>query len=352
VNIEKFISADFSGYAGPYCRNDAPINLNSIAQNPGGIWTGPGVVNGVFTAANGNIGSNNIINYATHSVPTVSLCPDTSTMRISVNAIPNVELVSSTQKGCAPVEVIFNTPSVNGGVGTWNFGDGSPSENNLTVTHLYNQPGTYTVSFNYADDIGCSTQTVLANTIDVYEVPDAAFIFEPQDDITVNNPTVQFTNMSTVLGNNSYEWQIHNLYQLNDINPKVTFPQAGEYRISLTATTVKGCKDEAEQTVSVKNDYGVYVPNSFSPNFDGLNDVFMPVFSPIGLDLKTGYQMEVFDRWGHQLFNTKDFTIGWDGTVQNKGEDPMKQEVYVYKLKYKDSEGKIHTKTGHVSLIK
>jgi len=83
-----------------------------------------------------------------------------------------------------------------------------------------------------------------------------------------------------------------------------------------------------------------------------LNDVFIPIFSPYGLDLKTTYEFEVFDRWGHQLFHTKDFTKGWDGTIQNRGDDALKQEVYIYKLKYKDSEGKIYNKTGHISLIK
>ena len=59
ITIEKFISADLSQYAGPYCKNDAPINLNSIVQNPGGIWAGPGVIGSIFTPANANIGNNN-----------------------------------------------------------------------------------------------------------------------------------------------------------------------------------------------------------------------------------------------------------------------------------------------------
>ena len=62
--------------------------------------------------------------------------------------------------------------------------------------------------------------------------------------------------------------------------------------------------------------------------------------------------MEVFDRWGHSMFLTKDFTKGWDGTVLNKGDEPLKQDVYVYKLRYKDIDGKIHNKTGHVTLMK
>ncbi len=350
ITIEKFISADFSQYAGPYCKNNAPINLNSISQNPGGVWAGPGVVGSLFTPANANIGNNNVITYLTHSMPTASLCPDTSAMRIQVNDIPNVSIVSNSEKGCAPVEVIFNTPSVNNGTGLWNLGDGSEPLQGLTVTHLYTTPGSYTVSFNYQDDIGCATQAFLANPIIVYEVPKANFSYSP-DDITIANPEVQFSNLSTILGNNTYQWQMSNLYQLNDVNPKVVFPQAGDYEIVLTATTIHGCKDVVSKMIQVKNDYGIYIPSSFSPNFDGLNDVFIPIFSPYGLDLKT-YEMEVFDRWGHSMFLTKDFTKGWDGTVLNKGDEPLKQDVYVYKLRYKDIDGKIHNKTGHVTLMK
>ena len=89
---------------------------------------------------------------------------------------------------------------------------------------------------------------------------------------------------------------------------------------------------------------------SFSPNFDGLNDIFAPVFSEYGLDLKS-FEMEIFDRWGHSLYRTRDISKGWDGSVQNKGE-PLKEEVYIYRIKYKDLDGNSYSKMGHVSLLK
>ncbi|MBL7921106.1 MAG: gliding motility-associated C-terminal domain-containing protein [Bacteroidia bacterium] len=350
INIEKFVSADLSQYAGPYCRNDAPINLNSIVQNPGGVWSGPGVTGSLFTPASANIGDNNIVTYFTHSMPTASLCPDSSAVRITVNEVPNVSVVSNLEKGCSPIIVTFNTPSANTGTGLWNLGDGSDPMPGLSVTHTFDIPGSYTVTFNYQDDIGCSTQAVLANPIVVYAMPRANFNYNP-DEVTIATPEVQFSNLSTVLGANSYQWQIGNLYQLNDVNPKVIFPVAGDYEVTLTATTVNGCKDVLSKMIQVKNDYGIYIPSSFTPNFDGLNDEFIPIFSPYGLDLKT-YEMEVFDRWGHSMFHTKDYTIGWNGSVNNKGDDSIKEDVYVYKVRFKDIDGKIHNKTGHVTLMK
>lgn len=350
VTIEQFVSADFAKYAGPYCKNDAPVNLNSLVQNPGGLWNGPGVVGSIFTPANANIGNNNVITYLTHSMPTASLCPDTSAIRIQINDLPVVSILSNLEKGCAPVEVILNTPSANTGVGLWNLGDGSDPQPGLSVTHIYSTPGSYTVTFNYQDEIGCSAQAVLDHPIEVYEVPNAAFSYNP-DEVTIATPEVQFTNLTTILGHSTYQWQIANLYQLNDVDPKVIFPQAGDYDITLTATTIHGCKSIASKVIQVKNDFGIYIPNSFTPNYDGLNDYFIPVFSPYGLDLKT-YTLEVFDRWGEQLFSTKDATVGWNGTVKNRGDEPLKSDVYVYKIKFKDIDGKIHNKTGHVTLMK
>ncbi len=351
INIEKFISADLAKYAGPFCRNDAPVNLNSIVQNVGGIWSGPGMAGNLFTPANANIGDNNVLVYTTHSMPTASLCPDTAAIRINVNDIPVVSVVSNLDKGCSPIVVTFNTPSANAGNGLWNLGDGSEPMPGLSVTHTFDIPGSYTITFNYEDEIGCSTQAFLENPIEVYPTPHAAFSYNP-DEVTIATPDVQFTNLSTVLGDNNYQWQIGNLYQLNDVNPKVTFPQTGDYEITLTATTIHGCKDVVSQLLQVKNDFGIYIPNSFTPNYDGLNDYFIPVFSPYGLDLKTGYTMDVFDRWGELLFSTKDYLQGWDGTVKNRGDEPLKEDVYVWKLRFKDSDGKIHNKTGHVTLMK
>jgi gliding motility-associated-like protein len=78
--------------------------------------------------------------------------------------------------------------------------------------------------------------------------------------------------------------------------------------------------------------------------------VFIPVFTKEGIDTKS-FEMEIFDRWGHSIFRTRDITKGWDGSMQNKGE-PLKEDTYVYKIKYKDAEGNLYEKTGNVSLLK
>jgi gliding motility-associated-like protein len=161
---------------------------------------------------------------------------------------------------------------------------------------------------------------------------------------------VQLINNSTVLGNNTYNWKIDNLYQLSDINPIISLSKVGKHSITLIASTSEGCKDQISKTIELKNDFNVFIPSSFTPNFDKINDEFKPIFSPFGLDTKH-YEMEIFNRWGQSLFRTTDVNKGWDGSLQNNSES-LKEEVYVYKIKYKDLDGNFYNKMGHLTLLK
>ncbi|MBL7917289.1 MAG: gliding motility-associated C-terminal domain-containing protein [Bacteroidia bacterium] len=350
VNVERFVQANLVKYPGPYCKNDPPVSLFGFAQYLGGTFTGPGVINGIFTPSLANVGDNNIITHLTHSIPTESLCPDTASVRIKINDVPNLTLQAGIYEGCEPLQVTLNCPEVNSGTGNWSFGDGNYGTG-YSTSHTYTNAGNYDVHFTYTDEIGCKAYATLPSTITVFERPLASFVFDPNDKITLINPTVYFTNQTTQLAYNQYEWKIGNMYSLKDIHPKVIFYEPGEYNIHLTATSFHGCVDEFSQTITVKNDFGVYVPNSFTPNYDEVNDYFFPVFSPYGLDPKV-FEMEIFDRWGHSVFKTTDINVAWDGTMNNKGDEFIQEGVYVYKIKYKDMEGKIYHKTGHVTLLK
>jgi gliding motility-associated-like protein len=105
-----------------------------------------------------------------------------------------------------------------------------------------------------------------------------------------------------------------------------------------------GCKSRDEVCVEVTSNYNIYIPNIFSPNGDGNNDVF--IVYGTGL---TKFEMNVFDRWGEKLFVSKDQLVGWDGTF--KGE-LCKNDAYTYQIKYQALDGKTYTRTGHVTLMK
>lgn len=91
----------------------------------------------------------------------------------------------------------------------------------------------------------------------------------------------------------------------------------------------------------------VYVPNALTPNEDGTNDMFTPVFSCPPVD----YQMRIFDRWGNLIFETSDANKGWDGTAGDGITAPM--DTYVWKISFRYYEGDAkHELIGHVALIR
>ncbi|NCP45110.1 MAG: gliding motility-associated C-terminal domain-containing protein, partial [Flavobacteriales bacterium] len=90
-----------------------------------------------------------------------------------------------------------------------------------------------------------------------------------------------------------------------------------------------------------------YIPNSFTPNDDGTNDVFRAYGE--GIDL-SNFKMYVFDRWGEKIFETDDITDGWDGTYRGS---PVANGVYVWRIETKELfVNKRHEIMGHVNLFR
>lgn len=110
----------------------------------------------------------------------------------------------------------------------------------------------------------------------------------------------------------------------------------------LQAVNEFGCIAKDEVCVDVTTDYGVYIPNIFTPNEDNMNDVFYVYGYSI-----SNVTMEIFDRWGERLFTSADQKVGWNGTFKGT---LCKADVYVYKVSYKGLNGKTYFKTGHVTL--
>ena len=100
-----------------------------------------------------------------------------------------------------------------------------------------------------------------------------------------------------------------------------------------------------ERAVSAEaSDYIAY-PDAFTPNGDKLNDVFLPVYKGVIVE----YQLNIFNRWGELIFESKDIDVGWDGTYKDK---LCKQDVYVWKVYVKFSNGQVYIKAGDVTLYR
>ena len=282
-------------------------------------------------------------------------CQSNATTTIVVNQLPIVTTGSVTP-GCVPLctnlSVSSNSPLSNY---IWDFGNGQsqvqqtlapPSKSFITAT-CFSVAGTYVINLSVTDTNHCiNTATTIAVA---YPLPTADFDFQPQP-ITILAPQVQFINQSSGIITN-YTWNLGDIYNTNDtsslINPSHLYSDTGTYMVSLLVTTQKGCSATVTKPLIIKEAYVIYVPNAFTPNGDGENEMFKAVGEGIN-----SFKLYIFDRWGNNLFYSEDINKGWEGNYLGKGNQIMQEDVYVWKIDLVDFSNKGHSLHGTVTLLK
>ena len=285
----------------------------------------------------------------TYSVTGTNLnCTSSTTATVFVENSPTVAFNSINIAGCAPLCSQFSDLStvVSGTISNWNwsFGDGY-SSTSQNPSHCFDNSGLYDVSLTVTSSNGCSKTYTNLDMIHVYPNPTAEFISNVEE-TDILNPIVDFTNLSS--NANSYEWNFGSLTTSTLTNPSYTYNQEGIYSTTLTATNQYGCKDVAIHDIIVKGIFTFYAPNTFTPNEDNKNDIFLPL--GVGWDSEK-YQLDIFDRWGNYCFTTKQVGQGWDGKA-NKGSETAQIDTYTWKVDLTDVFGKNHKYIGRVTIIR
>jgi len=210
-------------------------------------------------------------------------------------------------------------------------------------TLCFGKEGIQQVTVFYADSHACANSTAIR--LNVFPKPIAAFYATPQL-LIENTEPVHFTNSSQSQGPTQWSW--HFLHTRHDsIKTKNTswfYKEAGTYPVVLVVRNGFGCMDTAMQAVKVDPEFLFYIPDSFTPNGDGLNDVFRPEVRGI-----VTLEMQVFDRWGEMIFESNELNAGWDG---RRYSELCKTDNYVWKIRLKTISGKTLTKTGRVYLLR
>ncbi len=285
----------------------------------------------------------------TYSVTGTNLnCTSSTTATVFVENSPTVAFNSINIAGCAPLCSQFSDLStvVSGTISNWNwsFGDGY-SSTSQNPSHCFDNSGLYDISLTVTSSNGCSKTYTNLDMIHVYPNPTAEFISNVEE-TDILNPIVDFTNLSS--NANSYEWNFGSLTTSTLTNPSYTYNQEGIYSTTLTATNQYGCKDVAIHDIIVKGIFTFYAPNTFTPNEDNKNDIFLPL--GVGWDSEK-YQLDIFDRWGNYCFTTKEVGQGWDGKA-NKGSETAQIDTYTWKVDLTDVFGKNHKYIGRVTIIR
>lgn len=203
---------------------------------------------------------------------------------------------------------------------TWNG-------NNYSIT------GTYTVSL--LTNTGCDSIASLDLTVLPASTAQAGI-----DDIAVYNMPYQLSGS----GGGSYQWSPGHL--LNNANlPNPVAVLTNDQTFILTVTDAAGCRASDTINLRVLRGPTFYIPTAFTPNGDGLNDIFRPTYAGIAsLDF-----FRVFNRYGELVFETADTGHGWDGTYKGK---PQEYGTYVWTIKGTDRKTNIKSMKGNVVLIR
>jgi gliding motility-associated-like protein len=197
------------------------------------------------------------------------------------------------------------------------------------------EAGVYT--FIVKDAYGCQTEI----TGVVINQPPPIVVDAGPDQTVAYGESVVLEATTTTPGVTAIAWSPATyLSCINCMQPTATPTFNTTYVI--TITDADGC--QASDSVNVWVDIDFNVPNAFTPNDDGLNDIFN-----ISTDLLISYDIQIFDRWGQEVFHSNDINIGWDGTV---GGLPQEIGTYVYVIRSTTTLNTPISKTGTITLLR
>ncbi|MBK5283977.1 MAG: PKD domain-containing protein, partial [Bacteroidia bacterium] len=259
----------------------------------------------------------------------------------------NVTLIASTPDGCAdttasPVVIAtlpkanynpvvdtcslnasFNNSSQNATSFYWNFGDNTVS-NSPNPTHTYSDGGTYTVTLIAIDGNGC--RDAIVKTISLSAISQASYVFS----IDTCAQLVNFFNRSDFALN--YLWDFGDGQTSSSLSVSHHYSGDGNYPVLLITNPGTICADTAEHIIDYSM-YGignVWIPNAFTPNHDGKNDIY----EVVGYHPCEDLTFSILNRWGELIYQTTESHISWDGLYNGKR---VEQGVYVYILEGKNT---------------
>ena len=346
---------------------EPPQLIINASANPAGVCAGESVQLNAITGGGtpaynvvwnpGNLTGNNPVIFPqtsttyTSTVTDQNGCTANTLVNVVVYPSPSAVFTADSTAGCAPVCVNFSDVSTIAAPASvlswnWDFGDG----NNSSVqnpSHCFSTTGSYPVQLTVTSSDGCNSTVLLPALINVFPTPVAAFTSSPSS-ISILDPQVFFTDSS--LNATSWNWNFGDFLNSSSFlqNPSFIYSEPVCYQVTLTVSNSTGCSNATTHEICIDPEVSLFVPNAFTPNGDGNNDIFTPKGEGLTND---NYALLIFDRWGNLIFESHALENGWDGKA--RGHSEISQvDTYVWKLSVIDLKNQHHYLEGHVNLLK
>lgn len=263
----------------------------------------------------------------------------TKPLRVAVNVTAQFNMPDTV---CVGTELQLDNTTLGGESFLWTFEDNDEQSTEPYPIHKFAVPGRWKVKLLVLDENTCNKKDSITKTVLVAEPPVADFDFMPTK-ATENTP-VTFTNLTQGQEPLHYLWNFGDGDTTSVRNPQHQYLKTGTYNVCLTAANREGCTHTVCKQVTAIVVPLFDVPTAFSPNNDGMNDVFY--VKSFGV---TKFNLKIFNRWGQLIFESSDPRIGWDGRFKGAVQ-PMDAYAYVVSLEFTD--GTKANKTGNVTLLR
>lgn len=266
-------------------------------------------------------------------------------LSVSADPAPTVQITASSDNVCQGVPVTFQAHPQNGGTipaYIWTLNGVQVGDHTATYTNDNLSNGDQVSCRLIANPSSCpTTEKVMSDTLSITVKAPPGIQFDPPEVDILEGQAAHLH--ATLTGSvNSYQWNPADaLVNASTLDP-VTIPLILTTKYQLLALGANGCTATGDIIVKVLGKFNI--PNSFTPNGDGKNDVFR---IPPGTRF-TLKNLSIFDRWGSKLFSTGDVSQGWDGSYKGQ---PCPAGTYVFMVSGSDGTGPVFVK-GTVILVR
>ncbi len=266
----------------------------------------------------------------------------TDSVGVAQSILPDFQIENTS--GCPGLvaQVVAQTESVVPVNYIWNFGDGFVSSQGITV-YTYEMPGTYSITATAFTNEGCydSLTITFPNAVTIFPNPDPSFTIDPQTmDITDAE-----THISSVYQTGSCQYFMSDGGEMDECEFDYGWLASGVQTITHFVTSAEGCVSSTTGQVIIQG-FTFYAPTSFTPNEDGINDFWLPVFTGV-----TSIDLSIFNRWGDLIYRSTDKERPWSGQIHD-GMYYAINGVYHYRIIIKDLLLQSHEFEGRFSVIR
>ncbi len=272
-------------------------------------------------------------------------CENKDTFKVRIYPKPEPTMTSDIVCFGEPTTIVGISDAEDGIIASWkwSFKDGrTVTTTTNTVSHVFKVDGVDTVTLTVTNVAGCVS--TIKSIVNILPTPVASFTMKPNP-VSNLNPTVTFKN--TTQNFVSHSWDFGDGFVSNELNPTHKYLSVGKYPVTLIVQNQSGCRDTLIDTLHVKQDYVIHIPNAVTPNGDDINDTWKPDGEGI-----ENYELIIMNRWGQVLFQTNDMKEAWKCDTNGNGV-LVPEGVYIYYIRIVDFEvEKVDTRKGFIQVIR